>query len=230
MKPRTPPSNPPRPNRAFIGISLDSKGFSRIWVREALKLILKKHDQLLIVIADDLFWYTRSLHQKDGENRLALEECKSRIAKRRGEAMRFLSSEINKLSCEDQEKIEIRSWNYFADGSYADLLRKLKIAFLGLPDFNSSVKSVASRHAHKITSFTAHDIATDACTEFLLDETAMCVRITEIEGYCNEYYPGEDIAVLGNLYAGEWAHLGLDVGALTGAPSKRIFTNLKIDD
>jgi hypothetical protein len=44
---------------AFIGISLDSRAFTRPWVRFALRYILERHEHALLVLADELFVYTR---------------------------------------------------------------------------------------------------------------------------------------------------------------------------
>ena len=62
---------------------------------------------------------------------------------------------------------------------------------------------------------------------YILDEIAMCLRITECGGFNHEYYPREELPVLRQLYEGQFEPDGLTVLALVGHEAKRIFRPLE---
>jgi len=55
-----------KPDRAFIGVSLDSRLFSRSLVRQALEHILARHERLLLLLAGELCLYNYSLPREPG--------------------------------------------------------------------------------------------------------------------------------------------------------------------
>jgi tRNA-dependent cyclodipeptide synthase len=211
---------------AFIGVSFDSKSFSREWVRSAMAWILEHHGSLLIVMADDLFYYTRTASDKDGSLFTDFVGATARVDSRRSEVEAFFCSEVDHLSAGDAGRVRIAKWGNFSDHHYSRILRFLRIAFEVIPDFQALVCELASVHARKTPQAVDFSRMVRLCVDFLLDEAAMCLRITELAGFCFEYYPGNDIPLLSELCAGRWAQSGLSVEALLGVKSKRRFTNL----
>jgi tRNA-dependent cyclodipeptide synthase len=207
---------------AFIGVSLDSKSFSRNWVRSALAWILERHSSLLIVMADDLFYYTRTGIGCD----VNFDRISDRVTSRRSEMEVFFHSEIDRLSVEDAARVKMARWADFSDQHYSRVLRFLRIAFEVVPYFQSVVCRLAAVHAERISETVIAPGKIRLCADFLLDETAMCLRITELGGFCSEYYPGNDISMLSELCSGRWAKSGLSIEALLGVQSRRCFTHL----
>jgi hypothetical protein len=138
----------------------------------------------------------------------------------------FFHSEIDRLPTEDAGRIRMARWADFSDQHYCRVLRLLRIAFEVIPDFQAVVCSLAAVHAERISGAVVAPGTVRLCADFLLDETAMCLRITELGGFCSEYYPGKDIAMLSELCSGRWAKSGLSVEALLGVQSRRCFTHL----
>ena len=64
--------------------------------------------------------------------------------------------------------------------------------------------------------------------QYILDEAAMAIRITELGEYPNEYYPGEDIPLLLALYGSVFREVGLTVESLVGHHPKRVFRALDV--
>jgi tRNA-dependent cyclodipeptide synthase len=215
-------------NNAFIGVSLDSRAFSREWVRSALGWILSRHGELLIVIADELLYYTRTSAACGDFAVLDFNHAKARVESRRKETENFFRSEIDRLLPESAERVRVVGWDMFSDHHYSRLLRMIRIGFESIPGFRSLVCELAVTHVDKVARDSADSPAIiRLCADFILDEIAMCLRITELAGFSSEYYPGDDISVLGELCAGRWSKSGLSVESLLGTDSKRKFTRLK---
>jgi hypothetical protein len=215
-----------REGHAFIGVSLDSELFAREWVRKALNVILARHQVLLFLLADDLLFYTRSAEKSSESVRLKLAKAITSQENRRKEWHRFLQSEVDRLKPFDRERVHIREWKDFSDAQYVRLLRFLRIALDTIPAFKESVNRLTMKHAENSQLAVASDtLATSA--GFVIDEIAMCLRVTELADFHFEYYPELEISVLSELYNGSFSQFGLTVEALTGQNPKRQFSVLK---
>lgn len=212
----TEPSSITNKGKAFIGVSLDSKLFSRTWVRFAIDFILERHHCLLFLLADDLLRYTRTAQVISNKTVLKIAETSNLINNRRLEFEKFLISEVNRIDKHSQTRILIKSWRSFTDNSYVNILRNLQIAYATLIPFQQCVNDVALKHIEKNLTKLHFQSSLKASTAFLLDEVAMCLRITEIDQFQYEYYPTNQIDIITELYADKFVQYGLSIEALTG--------------
>lgn len=207
---------------AFIGFSLDSKLFTRAWLRQFVPYILDRHNSLLINIADDLFLYTRC---SQNMSQINFQDGELRTKKLLEERRAFIKSELERLGKDYCQRINLCGWSAFADSSYSGLLRKFRIAFETLPYFRSCI--IEAAQAHKVEQMPT-EMATNLNVAYLLDEIAMCIRITEIGDFPCEYHPSNTLPVLEMLYSGRFADDGLSVTTLTDKSTvKRSFTVLR---
>lgn len=202
--------------KAFIGVSLDSKLFSRTWVRFAIDYTLEKHHCLLFLLADDLLKYTRTAQTISGKTALKIVETSRIINDRKLAFEKFLISEINRIDQYSQTRILIKPWRSFTDDSYVNILRNLQIAYATLTPFQKCVDDIALKHIRKNPTKLHFQSSLKTSAAFLLDEVAMCLRITEIDRFQNEYYPTDQINILTELYADKFVQYGLSIESLTG--------------
>jgi hypothetical protein len=213
-------------DKAFVGVSLNSKLFTRLWIRSALDYILQRHENLMFLLADDLLLYTRSAIISEGVIVLDFDGASAFARTKRLEVERLLLSESNRLSLSQSCRIEIQPWNQFTDDLYVQLLRRLQIAFLTINSFTECVKEVADKHVRTYLAKANIPNPIETSIGFILDEVAMCLRVSELGGYYNEYYPAMDSNVLTKLYSNTFAEYGLSIDSLIGRRPQRKFTTL----
>ncbi len=216
---------------AFVGVSLDSNQFSRTWVRGAISHILSKHADLQFVLADRLLTYNKTIHRDNGSSTLDFLSASERIEKRKKDIFQFLTSEISRLPGEDRPRVHVATWDDYSDVYYANLSRALRIAYIALPAFRLCVEYDVE--AHLIKHVGRHDegeIDRSLCASYVLDETAMIIRVTELAKKPFDYYPQEQIETLQCLYEGRFSAIGLSVEGLLGHPKTRVFSALRLPD
>lgn len=214
--------------RAFVGVSLDSKDFNRAWVRFALKYLTGRHDHLMVVFADDLLKFTRTAVQKDDVVVVDFESIEPLVGRSRKQMWKYFEEEILRLPREKQKSVQLGNWSLFADAKFNELHRRLRIAYEVVPDFRAAVDDAAREHCtrQKVTILSKSTLA-NLNASYIIEECAMCIRITELEGYSAEYHPTDDLPVLPKLYAGTFANRGLSVHSIAGKQPRRTFTVLR---
>ena len=216
--------------KAFIGVSMDSKLFSREWVRYALRYVLDRHETLLFIIADDLYKYTRTISKITEKEYKVLDflNISSTTMNKGTEIKKFILSEVNLLDKNEQNRIEIKLWRDFSDYQYIDILRKLEISFITISQFKKTILKTAL--AHKKISLHESDLQISIAlnSSYLIDEIAMCIYLSEICKYTYEYYPANQTNALRKIYSNDYSKYGLTIKSLTGNESSRIFYSLKI--
>jgi len=212
---------------AAVLVSLDSKQFPREWVRSALAFILARHDSLMFLLADDLLAYTRST--VDGGTQLSFSHAAAKAGRRHEEVRRFLQSEIRRLDPAAQERVTIRRWRDFSDSQFVSLLRSLHIAFACTAPWRVCVEGVAREHLRKAGMDSGLRGMLYASSRLILDEVAMCLRVTELDSYHHEYYPSLQIEALASLYSDRFAADGLSVESLIGKERARDFKPLMFE-
>lgn len=210
--------------KAFVGVSLDSKAFTRLWVRDALVHLCAHYDQVIVVLADELFAYTRATELQGDRTIVHFPSSREAANRLSEERMRFFQRERKRLPAQDAMRVQILQWKDYSDATYASLWRQLWTAYFVLDRFRDVVHKAASRHTLRAIQGEQTPAHAEVSAAYLLDEMAMCLRITEVEGYSAEYHPGADLSVLRDLYAGAFADLGLTVESLVGHAPRRTFT------
>jgi|GEM_PF-4494332 len=213
---------------AFIGVSLDSDKFSREWVRHALRYILAEHKDLEMVLADRLLEYNK-ISRFDVGPSIETKAAKLRIEKRKADIEAFLKSEIHQLSVADQQRVSIRTWDDFSDARFSNLLRCLRIAYTAIPAFRNCVHQDVEHHfskqlASEGAKATSHVLS--AC--YVLEETAMIIRITEFAPRPFDFYPERQIDTLAQLYQDRFRDFGLTVENMIQQRPTRVFTSLSL--
>src|ERR1035438_6904759 len=182
------------PSCAFVGISLDSALLSREWIRFALGYLLLEHDDVLLVLADRLLAYNKTSALSDLGGGIDLGSAKAKMGQRRDDISRFLAREIALIPKVNQEHVRIGAWDDYSDALYISLLRTLRIAYSVIREFRECVDHDASSHDEKHPETSEYRGARhELAVSYVLDETAMAIRITEFTNYSFEYYPDDHI-------------------------------------
>lgn len=215
---------------AFIGVSLDSVLFSREWVRLAFRHVLPRHDRLLFVLADRLLAYNKTALISTRPISLDFESARLRMDQRSRDITKFLDKEIALLAKPERERVQVAHWADYSDSVYADLHRKLRIAYSAVGLFRTCVDLDASIHFERhLNGFEDRSLYHELCVSYVLDETAMDIRITELTSHSFEYYPEQHIQTLTALYEGKFREFGLSVQQLIEAVPRRVFQPLPIN-
>jgi hypothetical protein len=216
---------------AFLGVSLDSELFSREWVRRAIRYILSQHVTLELVLGDRLLAFNKTTHDNgNGEVVIDTVAAEGRIAKRASDVYQFLLSEVKRLSSNDQSRVVISTWNRHSDGQFVDIVRTLSISYATLPPFRRCVDLDVDVHLiNQTESHNSRELHRKLCVLYVIEETAMIIRITE-SGKPFEYYPQEHIYTLTEIYRDSFAEYGLTVESLIGRARTRQFTPLPLAD
>ena len=111
----TPLGHEPGP-KAFIGVSLDSKAFTRPWVRLALAQLVANYSSVLVLLADELLLYTRTARSNQGDVVLDYHNAGDFMHRRSREMARFMESEVLRLPPVMRERVSIKTWSDFSDG------------------------------------------------------------------------------------------------------------------
>jgi tRNA-dependent cyclodipeptide synthase len=214
---------------AFVGVSLDSRQFTREWIRAAISHLLRVHDDIEFFLGDRLLWYNKAANEFTSPAGLDLHFATVRTATRKEELLRFIESEIRRLPEPDRGRAHIASWPRYCDEKFVDVLRKLQIAFAVLPEFRHAVcADVDSHFAVYRDQSSCHEYRKRLSELYVLEETAMILRVTELDGRPFDYYPEEQIGTLKSLYCDKFAQSGLTVESLVGQQRQRVFTALPL--
>ncbi len=213
---------------AFIGVSLGSRHFTREWILGAFEYILDRHDQLAVMLADEIWLYTR-LADHNSDILFQLGFARARMERVSQQMAQLFNSCRARLPDQQRNRVKILRWSDYSDAQYAKLLQSFRLAAAYLPRFSASVEATADRHVGKLdlTGPAAFGART-ASRDYVLDEMAMCLRMTEVAGFTAEYYPGEDLTTLRDLYADCFVGYGLTTEALIGRARRRVFNRLDI--
>jgi hypothetical protein len=216
---------------AFIVISLDSDKFNREWLRRATSYVLDRHSALVFVLADRLLAYNKFVSQNEREeDALTLTDSHLRIEQRKNDVSRMLHSEIVRLPPSECSRVSVSTWDSYADASFVNIERILKIAYSVLTEFKRCVDEDVQNHfSVQRNHYHTDAVARDLSAQYVVEETAMAVRIAEA-GIPFEYYPQAHIKTLTFLYEDRFAQSGLSVETLVGHPKTRIFQALPLDN
>lgn len=212
-------------NNAFIGVSLDSKLFTREWIARAVKTILEKHDRLLFLLADDLLRYTRSSVCVEGSLTVDFPSASAMVRRRSQEIESFINSVILKLPTATN-RVTVSRWADYSDSFYISVHRSINIAYVNISSFADCVNTIAESHLIADVRSAKDSSKIKSSVLYILDEIAMCLRVSELGDYHNEYYPDDEIRALTLLYRNDFACSGLSVSTLTGVkiPSRTFRT------
>lgn len=213
---------------AFVGVSLDSRLFTRRWVSHAIPALLARHESLLLLLADDLPLYTRSVRDAGSQIALDYNAATLLVDRRSAEFRRFLQMAAARLPPPLDQRVIVRTWAQFSDGAYGRLLRQLTIAFHVLEAFRRSIMHVVNTHVAKVPPDKRFRAFEQLSAHLVLDEIAMCLRVAEMDKYTFEYYPVNQVRTIQELYQGAFAEAGLTVETIVGHSPRRVFAMLKV--
>jgi hypothetical protein len=217
-----------QPNKAFIGVSLDNQIFLTDWLSLAIKRLVTNHDKVLFLIADNLLRYTRTTIEKNDIELLDLTNIEAQISKRKNRFTSHLDKSLSNFSEIDKAKIEVKIWSDFEDYQYVELLRNLIVAFYNIKEFRDDVYAVAHTHLKKFSNSDKYDNLLNSSAIYIIDEVSMAMRVSELGGYYNEYYPTDEVPILTNIYNDTYKESGLTVSDLIKHTPRRTFNILNI--
>jgi hypothetical protein len=218
----------PADHSALIGVSLDSQSFTRDWVKFALSYTLSKNKDVELFLGDRLLLYNKTVQDSGPESSVDFHLANTRREKRKQDVTLFLQSEIKPLPIGDQRRIKITSWADYSDVLFEDIARNLHICYTALPAFRNCVDLDVDVHFESNPHSTRPKAHRFLSSLYVVEETAMIIRITELADKPFFYYPAGDINTLRSLYDDEFSGHGLSVENLTGKPKSRVFTALPL--
>jgi hypothetical protein len=212
----------------MIGVSLDSQLFTRPWMRFAISYALSKHKDLELFLGDRLLSYNKTVQTAGEECTVDFDSARTKREKRKGEITAFINSEIDRLPPDERARIAVTSWSDYSDAAMEDILRNLHISFVAVEAFRKCVDrdvEIHFRSAPELGGVETHKLLSRL---YVVEETAMIIRIAELAGKPFFYYPEDEPITIRSIYSGEFAASGLSVERLTGRSKTRVFTPLPL--
>lgn len=213
---------------AIIGVSLDSRSFTREWVRFAISHTLARHKDVELFLGDRLLLYNKTVQDDGLECTVDFDRAKTRSLKRREDLAGLMQSEMNRLPDCDRQRIRISSWSDYSDVVFDDIMRNLHISYIALNAFRECVTKDVEEHFESGPSVIRPRDHRMLSSLYVLEETAMIIRITELANKPFFYYPEDDIFTLKSIYNDEFSPYGLSVPNLTGRTKSRMFVSLPL--
>jgi len=152
----------------------------------------------------------------------------SRLTRRVEEVTAFLGSEIRRLPTPDQRNVAVKNWSAYCDPLFVDTFRRLLIAYSILKGLQDRVESDVEHHFGSRAPTPFPSAQRELSRLYILEETAMMIRIAELGCRAHHYYPEEEVSTLRAIYNDEFAAQGLSVETLTGKGKTRVFTALRL--
>jgi hypothetical protein len=203
--------------KALFPISVDSERFTTSRVIPALQAFVPQFQQVIVLIADGLHLYNKVQNVSDGRSLSnAIQDFKVKSAyfeQRR----KWIDQVCAKMVV--SHKIEWRVLNIDAvtDEVFYPIYRNVIIAFNTIDPFRHDVQEAAKAHALKTTALPfAQGVRLSEA--YILEEIAVNLRIRVVEDVEAEFYMGEYLRVLQDLYQGKY---GIDVRVLSGIRDAR---------
>lgn len=203
--------------KALFPISVDSKRFTTSSVIPALQAFVPQFQQVIVLIADGLHLYNKAQNVSDGMGLSnAIQEFNVRGAyfeQRR----KWIDQVCAKIIVSHKIEWRVLNINAVTDEVFYPIYRNVVIAFNTIDPFRHDVQEAAKAHSLKRAALpSAQEVRLSEA--YILEEIAVNLRIRVVEDVEAEFYMGEYLGVLQDLYQGKY---GIDVRMLSGIRDAR---------
>jgi hypothetical protein len=195
-------------------------------MRYAISYTLSRHKDVELLLGDRLLFYNKTVQNDSSQSVVEFQRAAERIAKRKADVSALIESEIKRLPIDCQRRVRVSSWVDNSDIAFGDILRKLHICYVALTAFGECVDQDVKIHFASNLEVDRPTDHTYLSSLYILEETAMIIRITELADKPFFCYPGDDFITLHSIYDEKFTLCGLSVFNLTGRPKSRIFRSL----
>jgi hypothetical protein len=212
--------------RCFIGIPGRGAAVDVAGLTSAVRRLLDRHEQVLVLIESELMSYGTCVLAPDFGASLQQGSLNDRVSDDTLVSWHEVDGVRKALPVEQRARVHIASWAHFSDPTFAALWRQLLNAFEMVSRFRRDAllctRAVGPRRFDD-TDAAPTDRADSLCR---VESLAMRLRLAEVAGYHHEYGWGEEDVLIRRLYSGAYANDGLTVDALVGNPAKRVYREL----
>lgn len=192
---------------SYLGISIGNPYYSRETIKKYINWSKVNCDQFAFLIGDDIYKYTYSVFKS-----LELSEAYDRVIKIGDDMEKNISRAISDENYENNCKI-IR-WGKLSDYDfYKNLELNLHREFVVNSNFQSDVKEQVSFNLSKklgdlhLVDSDIPDIHKKLLYEYMLEELAGLITMSEYLDYEQEVYPGQDLFILTNIYQNHYTQI-----------------------
>ena len=182
-------------DKAYIGISLGSRAFSKDYLKMVLFHCSQTYKEILFLIADDPHVYTFMAMKS-----LDLESAKRKVNKISDEKY-VLINRITQKFATNNLKVVIKRWGEIAcNDEYKDVLLSLyKIESVNT-DFHNDLLESFDKHAESVNGIQLSDDKRYIGSRYVIEEFAMMLYLQEAEGYLAQISPEEQPDFLAKFY------------------------------
>lgn len=206
--------------KALFPISVDSQRFSSEETIRALNNIDKnKYSEIIFLIVDGLQLYNKATLLDKG---IPLKEVFKKFELKNDyyiEREKWLHNLRLKVSPEIADiKWTITNVLQISDDKYHTIYRNILISYLALDKFRHDIIETAKRHRSRLVEqYSKYDL--ELSIAYIIEEIAINLRLRVIEGISAEYYIGDQLSPLVNLYANSY---DIDIFTLCGIDNNGI--------
>ncbi|MFD2167617.1 hypothetical protein ACFSJY_15305 [Thalassotalea euphylliae] len=185
-------------NTGMLVVSVDSKNFKSAFLRSVLPQLSERHDNVFIVVADELMVYNRLTPE------LTVEKWQSLMAGYWQERYNSIAKVVNHFSLAN---VQVKPYNEFCDPAFSSIFRRfwqLSLLDAGISDLVN--EKVAWFQSSRVKEFDApKDTEASIIRQFVVEETAWSIHMGLNYGVNAEYYPNDSAALLEYLYTSDSA-------------------------
>jgi hypothetical protein len=206
-------------SKALVPVSMSTRGFSTKRLRRVLPAILQKNEEIIFLIADRLQMYNDAANKWPNRPIKEIVNWQEFPRSYFPQRERWLKRVYNTCGRKLCSSARFLSMDDVCDGHCFIVLRNLNILFDINEAFRTDICNEVYKHLAKRESYGDFDRSVRLSTHYLLEEIAANIRLRVVENIQNEYYLGEQIAVLPQLYAGQY---GANVYDLAGIAQRAV--------
>jgi hypothetical protein len=202
--------------RALFPISVSNQAFSTRRVLPALQAVLSSYAEVVIFVADHLQVYNKALQIADGAglSKIIGEfDLKQDYREQRIKWIQRMTSQMSSCEASHWKLIGVDD---ITDFKCFNIFRNVMVAYYGVCRFQDDVNRSAKYYARSRYPQYPIEIREQLSRGYLLEEIALNVRLHIVDGIDDEYYMGEQLGVLLNLYNSKY---GFNACDLANVPS-----------
>jgi hypothetical protein len=200
---------------ALFPISLSNKVFSTETVLPTLPYIFTRHERVVFFVADHLQIYNKALRLAEG---FALSEIlqdfngRQHYLQERNRWIERLTARITEANVNGRWKVI--GTDDIADAKCFRIFRNVMLAYYSVHNFRAEVDKAAHEYAIRRSERYALEEREGLSRGYLLEEIALSVRIHIFDGIDFEYYIGDQVVPMLNLYSGKYDFSPFDLAEM----------------
>jgi len=202
--------------RALFPISVSNQAFSTRRVLPALQALLSSYAEVVIFVADHLQVYNKALQITDGAGLSKIIGEFGLKQDYREQRIKWIQRMTSRMQGCEASHWKLIGVDDITDFKCFNIFRNVMVAYYGVCCFQEDVNRSARYYARSRYPQYPLEIREQLSRAYLLEEIALNVRLHIDDGIDDEYYMGEQLGILVNLYHSKYGFNAFDLANVSG--------------